>query len=229
MSDPTAATGAPSSPRPRYKRKLSNYLLDKKLQLRYVIVVTVLSGVIAGALGFMIYQQRRAASESIEKDLAALTQKDASQDQFQEQIASDLQTADQELVYKMVGVGIGLVVILSLYLILMTHKVAGPLFKVSMYFDRMADGRLGVVTPLRKGDMLVDFFTSFKDMHDAVRARAQADVVTLDKAMQALREAQTQGDYRGEGASRLTESVEALEKHVADRKSKLTDFPPRNS
>jgi hypothetical protein len=98
-----------------------------------------------------------------------------------------------------------------------------------MYFDRMADGRLGIVTPLRKGDMLVDFFTSFKDMHDAVRARAQEDVVALDKAVQALRDAQNQGDYRGEGASRLTESVEALEKHVADRKGKLTDFPPRNS
>ena len=69
MSDPTAATGAktsPSAPRPRYKRKLSNYLLDKKLQLRYVLVVTILSGVIAGAHGFMIYPQRRAASESIE-------------------------------------------------------------------------------------------------------------------------------------------------------------------
>jgi methyl-accepting chemotaxis protein len=229
LSDPTAATGAPASPRPRYKRKLSNYLLDKKLQLRYVLIVTVLSGVIAGALGFMIYQQRRAASESIEKDLAALTQKDTSQDQFQEQIASDLASEDQALVYKMVGVGIGLVVILSLYLILMTHKVAGPLFKVSMYFERMADGRLGVVTPLRKGDMLVDFFTSFKEMHDAVRTRAQDDVATMDKAMQALRDAQNQGDYRGEAHSKLTEALEALEKHVADRKSKLTDFPPRSA
>ena len=229
MSDPTAATGAPASPRPRYKRKLSNYLLDKKLQLRYVLIVTILSGVIAGALGFMIYQQRRAASESIEKDLAALTQKDTSQDQFQEQIASDLASEDQALVYKMVGVGIGLVVILSLYLILMTHKVAGPLFKVSMYFERMADGRLGVVTPLRKGDMLVDFFTSFKEMHDTVRGRAQEDVAAMDKATQALRAAQNQGDYRGEAHGKLTEALEALEKHVDDRKSKLTDFPPRSA
>ncbi len=28
--------------RPKYKRKLSNYLLDKKLQLRYVLLVTIL-------------------------------------------------------------------------------------------------------------------------------------------------------------------------------------------
>ena len=52
---------------------------------------------------------------------------------------------DRALVYKMVGVGVGLVVILSLYLLIMTHKVAGPLYKVSLYFDQMAEGRLGNV------------------------------------------------------------------------------------
>ncbi len=69
MSDPIKppAAPAPAGPRPRYKRKLSNYLLDRKLQLRYVMLVTIMSGVIAGALGYMIYQQKRAASESIER------------------------------------------------------------------------------------------------------------------------------------------------------------------
>jgi methyl-accepting chemotaxis protein len=229
LSDPTAATGAPSSPRPKYKRKLSNYLLDKKLQLRYILVVTILSGMIAGALGFLIYQQRRAASESIEKDLQALTQQDGQNDQFQEQIASDLEDEDRALVYKMVGVGIALVVILSLYLVIMTHKVAGPLFKVSMYFDRMADGRLGVVTPLRRGDMLQDFFQSFKDSHEAVRASAKADADLLEKAVAALRDAQNQADYRGEARGKLTEAVDALDKHVAERRAKLVDFPPRPS
>ena len=34
------------------------------------------------------------------------------------------------------------------------------LFEVSIYFDRMAEGRLGRVTALRRGDMLVDFYTA---------------------------------------------------------------------
>ena len=32
---------------PVYKRRLSNYLLDKKLQLRYILLVTILSSVIS--------------------------------------------------------------------------------------------------------------------------------------------------------------------------------------
>jgi len=210
LSDPTAVAGIARAP--KYKRKLSNYLLDKKLQLRYVLVVTILSAIIAGTLGFMIYDQRRIASESIEKDLAALTQSDANNQSFQENVASDLESEDQALVYKMIGAGLGLVVILSLYLIIMTHKVAGPLFKVTLYLDRMADGRLGTVTPLRRGDMLVDFFDNFKTMHEAVRAREAADVETLERVAAGLRTS----DNRS-----LTEALDELDKHVALRKKQI--------
>lgn len=226
MSDPTATTAAPAGgglpPRPKkYKRKLSNYLLDKKLQLRYVLLVTILSGVIAGALGYLIYQQKRAASESIEKDLQSLTQADATQEDFQQTVADGLQSEDRALVYKMAGVGVGLVVILSLYLLLMTHKVAGPLYKVSMYFDRMAAKRLGVVTPLRQGDMLQDFYESFKEMHDAVRRRAQDDAATMDAAIVTLRETKNAADYRGEAQGKLDEALDELTKHLAERKKNL--------
>lgn len=213
MSDPTAATGLPP-PRARHQRKLSNYLLDKSLQLRYVLLVTILSAVIAGALGYMIYDQRRTASESIERDLKVLT----NHTEFQEQVASGLQADDQMLVYKMVGVGVGLVLILSAYLIIMTHKVAGPLFKVSMYFDRMADGRLGNITPLRHGDMLQDFFHDFKSMHDAVRGKAVEDVDAMDRALTALRA--TRGDA-GTGRAELDTTLDALEQHIAARKKAL--------
>jgi hypothetical protein len=48
LSDPTAATGLPSPvPRSRHQRKLSNYLLDKNLQLRYILLVTLLSAMIS--------------------------------------------------------------------------------------------------------------------------------------------------------------------------------------
>ena len=222
MSDPTAATVPPSgAARPRYKRKLSNYLLDKKLQLRYVLLVTILSGVIAGALGYLIYQQKRAASESIEKDLAALTQYDDGQEDFQSIVASGLASEDRALVYTMIGVGVGLVVILSLYLLVMTHKVAGPLYKVSMYFDRMAVGKLGAVTPLRQGDMLQDFYANFKEMHESVRARARADADAVALAASRLREAAPGGDASDDARRQLADALDALDRHLADREQNL--------
>ena len=214
MSDPTAATGLPSPvPRSKHQRKLSNYLLDKNLQLRYILLVTILSALISGALGYMIYDQRRTASESIERDLQALTQADASRQEFEDHVAGVLAADDQALIYKMIAVGLGLVIILSAYLVIMTHKVAGPLFKVSSYFDQMAEGRLGTVTPLRRGDMLQDFFSDFKAMHESLRTRAQTDVAAMERAVTALRDAETGG--------KLDDALAALDQHIALRKKQL--------
>jgi len=226
LSDPTAAGPTPYDGTPgrgpgasqRHKRKLSNYLLDKKLQLRYILVVTLLSGVIAGSLGYMIYDQRHKSTQSIDRDLQELVQDAADI----KSITGDYETEDRVLVYKMIGAGVGLVVILSLYLVIMTHKVAGPLFKTSIYFDRMAQGRLSVVTPLRRGDMLQDFFEKFKDMHDAVRQRTVEDIDAMEKALAALRESRNQGDYRGDAHTAFAEELEQLEQHLEQRKKQLT-------
>ncbi len=224
MSDitPNVPPAIAQGPRPRYKRRLSNYLLDKKLQLRYVLVVTILSGLIAGSLGYLIYQQRHTASESIEKDLMALDAQfhDRQTDDLRQNIPAQMAADDRNDVFTMIGVGFGLVVILTGYLLIMTHKVAGPIFKISMYFDRMAEGRLGNVTALRKGDMLQEFFQSFRDMHEAMRARFVADNTALEKALATLRESRSQSENR-EANGKLDEELDRLAKHIDQRAKQL--------
>jgi hypothetical protein len=196
-------------PRPPYKRKLSNYLLDKRLQLRYVLFVTILSGIIAGSLGYLIYHQSATASDSI-----ARAMDDPMFAEVKQTAIAELHSEDRVLVYKMIGLGIGLITILSVYLVVMTHKVAGPLYKVSMYFDRMAQGRLGNVTALRQGDMLQDFFGNFREMHDAVRKRMQTDVITMEGAESALRS-------KAGSDTKLTAALDELTKHLTTRKKQL--------
>ena len=75
--------------------------------------------------------------------------------------------------------------VLAAYGIVLTHKVAGPLFKVTNHLDKIRDGKLGVVYNLRKGDQLVDFFEHFKSAHDALRRRTEEDIALLDKAIAA--------------------------------------------
>src|SRR5207248_3251164 len=100
---------------------------------------------------------------------------------------------------------------------IMTHKVAGPLFKVSSYFDQMAEGRIGAVSPLRRGDMLQDFFSDFKAMHESLRTRTQADVAAMERALAALRDAEASAAAR----SKLDDALGALDQHIATRKKQL--------
>ncbi|HTJ46356.1 MAG TPA: hypothetical protein VL463_29830 [Kofleriaceae bacterium] len=200
-----------------YKRRWSNYLLDKKLQLRYVLLVTILSALISGSLGYLVYQQEHRASDDIAASLAEQVKSDpATYGDLQKEAVADMKARDEALVLKMIGTGLGLAVILVLYLVVMTHKVAGPLYKVSNHFDQMAAGKLPKIWGLRKGDMLQDFFASFKEMYDANRARMTDDVAAMEKLVAACKAAGVakSGD--------LSEELEALEAHVAARKQALS-------
>ncbi len=77
------------------------------------------------------------------------------------------------ILWVLIGTGLLLVLGLAVYGIKMTHKVAGPLFKVGLYLNKMKSGRYDKVYNLRKGDQLVDFYEHFKAGH--------AGVVTMQK------------------------------------------------
>lgn len=188
----------------KHRRKLSNYLLNKSLQLRYVAFVTVMSAIISGALGYLIWRQEADASAYVLEAFDAFSQ----DSELRDAIAARLTSGDNKLVLTMAGAGIGLVVVLFMYLVVMTHKVAGPLYKVSRYFDEMAAGRLGNVYSLRKGDMLQDFYDKFREMHAAVRKQHQEDGETMRRFLAAC-------DQAGAGAG------DALGRELAETRTYL--------
>ncbi len=60
-----------------------------------------------------------------------------------------------------------------------------------------------------------------RQMHDAVRARAQRDVGAIEASLTSLRTSQNQGDYRGAARSQLTDALDQLAAHVEARKKNL--------
>ncbi len=93
------------------------------------------------------------------------------------------------ILYVLIGTGLLLVVGLAFYGIKMTHKVAGPLFKVSLYLAKMQQGRFDKVWNLRKGDQLVDFYEHFKTAHAGVVTMEKADLVKLKAVIAAAEKA----------------------------------------
>jgi hypothetical protein len=174
MANPAPAAPATSGP-PKFKRHLRNYLLDKSLQLRYVLFVSILSALLTGGLGYFVWYQANYATKKIGESM-----KDFGDPALTDWVMSNLQRDDQGLVFVMALAGLGLIAVLSLYLIIMTHKVAGPLYKMGLYFDKIRDGRLPQVYDLRRGDQLRDVFSHFQDMVVAIRKRSQRDVETYD-------------------------------------------------
>lgn len=116
------------------------------------------------------------------------------------------------ILWVLTGTGLLLMLGLGLYGIKMTHKVAGPLFKVSLYFAKMRDGRLDKVYNLRKGDQLVDFYEHFKHAHAGVVHMEKDDIERI-KAIIAAAEAAGAGDHPSIGDLRtlLSRKEKSLE------------------
>jgi hypothetical protein len=70
--------------------------------------------------------------------------------------------------------------------ILVTHKVAGPIFKMKRQIREVGEGHLRIPNKLRKGDELVDFFEAFETMVLNLRSRQQGEIDKLEQAIASL-------------------------------------------
>jgi hypothetical protein len=91
----------------------------------------------------------------------------------------DLRAGKMLIFYVLLATGLLLSVALAVYGIKATHKVAGPLYKITLYFQKMRDGRYDKVWPLRKGDQLVAFYDHFRLAHGGVVKLEELDVERL--------------------------------------------------
>lgn len=112
-----------------------------------------------------------------------------------------LRSGRLRILWVLIATGLMLMLGLAIYGIKMTHKVAGPLFKVSLYLAKMRDGRYDKVWNLRKGDQLVDFYDHFKTAHAGVVTLEREDIEQL-KAVIAAAEAAGAGDHEAVGELR---------------------------
>jgi len=96
-----------------------------------------------------------------------------------------LEAGRMRILTVLIGTGLLLMVGLGIYGIKMTHKVAGPLFKVTLYLAKMRDGRFDKVWNLRKGDQLMDFYEHFKAAHGGVVTMEKSDIERMKAAIEA--------------------------------------------
>ncbi|HQK16103.1 MAG TPA: HAMP domain-containing protein, partial [Polyangiaceae bacterium] len=97
--------------------------------------------------------------------------------------AAYLAVQQQKTLWVLVGGLAILVVAIALAGIVFTHKIAGPVFKMSGLLRKVGQGQLRIDSGLRKGDELVEFFETFRKMVDRLRER---HIDTMERLEQAI-------------------------------------------
>jgi methyl-accepting chemotaxis protein len=196
MNTPDATSGSVPL---RHKRRLRNYLLDAGLQVRYTAFIIAVAVFLTAVLGAKIYEATRATSQVIMMtglvDPAVTTE-----------LQAQFQANDRVVLFGIVGFGILLVLSIFGAGIWITHKVAGPLFSISVICGRVRDNKLSPsLRQLRRGDELQEFYSSFREMYEALRTRVAADVQTLGNAITALEASGPKSPQVQEAVSELRE------------------------
>lgn len=173
------------------KRRIRNYLLDARFQLKYTGAVVAVTVIVTSAVGYWLgseaYRYSRESTEMLTTQAAGVSQElfNFLQEQSEEKDAE---------VRRNIVIGISsLVVILALALgftgIVVTHRIVGPAYKLKLLLGDVAAGSLNVRGGLRRGDELQDVGDAFRDMVEALRERREEELAQLDEAIEKAREA----------------------------------------
>lgn len=171
----------------KYPRKMRNFLLDKRFQLKYTLAVVVLSAIISTVLGALIYQEQQKVLQA-ERDNSKLValddpELDAAMQQVLAESDQKIQERSRRMLFSLVGFLGLLVLLLTLVGIVATHKIAGPAYAMRRTLSAIADGQLPVVRALRKGDELRAVAEELHRMAGNLRSREEREVQLLSQAL----------------------------------------------
>lgn len=174
-----------------YKRKLKNYLINRHLQVRYTLLFLAVAVALYAILGVLFYREIRTQDAmllNLQGAKAALQASNADPEEIALLKAQmEFLGVEQGGVAQVLWVALfGLVSVLFLGSIYMTHRIAGPIHAVNLYLHQWAAGDWRRLRPFRRGDEFAFLHESFDLVYDALTERERGELAALRHVREAL-------------------------------------------
>ncbi len=162
------------------RRQMRNYVLDRRFQFKHVGMVMLVVVAVASVLGYLAYDYSKGQSEALAIQMA--TQPDLNPavvnnlEQWSEQ-------QDRRVALAIAGGILLLIMAMALTGIVITHRLAGPAFKLKRLLAEVQNGNLNVQARFRKHDELQDVGEAFSEMVLALRTRREDDLLALERLL----------------------------------------------
>ena len=177
------------------QRKVRNYLLDRRFQLKYTGMVLLVTVAVAGVLGYVAYDFSKGQTQAFTAQLAA-------QPDLDPETADDLERFAKQEDRRVRNAIIAGVVLMALALgmtgIVVTHRVVGPAYRMRRLFQHVGEGHLRVTTGIRKGDELQELYRSFAEMVESLREQRAEDIERLEDTLAKMEAAGVESAYTAE-------------------------------
>lgn len=198
MAEDLLATD-PAAAQPR-----RHFMLDRGFQLKYALVMALAGLAVAVVFGLWLHQAHAQA--------VALLAPDG-------ETRALIERSDRLLLAAFAGIALLLAAALGLLGVVITHRVAGPVFVMGHYLTVLSQGRFPRMRTLRRSDELRTFFRVFIEAVEAMKQREARHVAVLEEALTRIR-------FAAGRAPELAPAVQALEAAVLERRVALAADDP---
>jgi methyl-accepting chemotaxis protein len=166
-------------------RKLRNYLLEPKFQLKYTGMVVGVTLVVAAVLGYQAYKYSTGQTEllNIEKMEAATMNGAVADARFIADLEGYAREADRKVAMAILGGIAVLALALGITGIVVTHRLVGPAYRLRQLLRQVSAGSLAPAGSLRKHDELQDVFLAFQEMVKSLRGVREQELSALEDAL----------------------------------------------
>ncbi|MBI3181422.1 MAG: signal protein [Myxococcales bacterium] len=156
------------------------YLVDRPFQVKYTLLLAAIGAAVSGLIGSLSYLAHAELARELESAFAR------SGAAVPEEVKLQLSAAGATVLYLAAGAAVLSAILLGLFGVLLTHRVAGPVWVMSRYVAALAKGRYPAMRPLRRTDELRDLFDGFRGAVETVRQREVEEADQLERALSAL-------------------------------------------
>src|SRR5216683_1165067 len=164
-------------------------IIDRAFQFKYTMMVVAFTVVVSLTYMTMVYLQHF----EIEREIGTYCSATVGAELLQRSTSilgyvfvGTLQRSTSILGYVFVGT-----LLISLLLtalgVVVTHRIAGPIFVMNRYLGVLASGRIPTMRPLRKNDELKTLYSSLKGFVDLLAQREKNEAEGLKHALDTLR------------------------------------------
>ncbi len=149
-----AETASAGQSRAKVNRR--TFLVDRSFQVKYTMYLVIVGAAISLLFGAMMYQAHVETTLLVDRP----------------ELREAIKSHDSTLRWMVVVIAVVMAMALGLFGILVTHRVAGPIYVFSHYLAVLGQGRYPLLRPLRRRDELKSFYEVF---HRAVTSMRERD------------------------------------------------------
>ncbi len=193
--------------KPKFKR--TRYLVSTKFQLRYVGIILLLMLVTALICSYIIYYT-----------VMVLMGEKLSNVYPQGRLIAIINTVNLKILFSLLLIT-PIVTVIGIYL---SHKIAGPIYRIEKFLDDMALGNLVSRIVLRKGDELMSVADKINILNGSLRTTIGSQKFGMIKIVSELSGLKNMIDSKSADISLLDKNIENLQGEIRDLEAQLTKY-----